>query len=168
MGAAAGIEVTRRKGRSVKLFREAHAVEAGQIIADGIRASSARGESVTGQAFPPYRDPRRSGPGRVDLRDTGAMLEGVGVVEASQDGVAVGPAVPYAREVNARFPFVGLSPAVQQQVSGYLGSKFRELLARSGVDARRTTAAANAAERGDDEDDNIKTRSGGIPSAFAR
>ena len=146
----AGIDVKRTKGARLKLFRSSHLAILGQEVADGIRSATAAGIGPDGRRFPPYRDPARAG-SRVDLRRSGRMLASVGIVDLDSDDVSVGPAgVPYAAEVNRRFPFIGLAPSTLERVRETMAGEFRDLIQRSDVKQRKLAKALKSDDRLDD------------------
>lgn len=119
----------RREGRlDLEVWTPAASRQVGQAIADQIRTRTAAGINAEGVPFGRHPDGQP-----IDLRDTGRMLDSLGVKEASATGAIVDTDVPYDDQPG-RLVFMGLAPndiptierAVQAAADEALATSARE------------------------------------------
>ena len=126
------------KGASVTLM---------QSLERAIEARPGEGKRADGSPMPEYRTPGYGDSGRVDLRDTGAMLDSIRITKVSARGGIVACTLRHPRAVfmNRRFPFMGLLATEAQRA----------------LEAAETEHGRRLAER-----TKLKTRKGGNAQAL--
>lgn len=89
------------KGASVTLL---------QTVERAIEERPAKGERADGQPLPKYQTAGYGDSERVDLNDTGAMLESIRITRVSGRGGEIACTLRHPRAVfmNRRFPFMGI------------------------------------------------------------